>query len=68
MKVTLDDLSINRQQRVWVVTDHEAGHVSKHFAKRKEAMAYRAALLAFYSGSGSTAAVEAARATALSPE
>jgi hypothetical protein len=64
---TIFDL-LKNGRRIWGVIDNEATYATTHFATRKEAKAYRAALLAFRCGNGSAAAVEALRTTALVPD
>jgi hypothetical protein len=61
------DIWVNGRRK-WGVIENEATYKCTHFATKKEAKAYRAALLAARCGSGSTASVEALRATALEPE
>jgi Arc/MetJ family transcription regulator len=69
MKITIDDVFITRDMRVWAVTERdETNYKVVHFAMQKQAKAYRTALLAARRGNGSMAAVEAARTKALPSE
>jgi hypothetical protein len=66
MRITIDSVFIDRGTKIWnVIERDEANYTVVNFVARKQAQAYRAALLAVRSGSGSMAAVKAARAVAL---